>query len=129
MEIACSWKPIDEYGFGSAKDEKKDGRYHGSMFWDVKGFGTKRWVVGGYLKGDFQKYLDGGLSEKEVVEGCLAHLNLPPPRKKFHKKQPNSLYGYLEYYKHKIIPDAIEVLVITDERKNKRFWSEGSVVQ
>ena len=128
MEISCKWKLIDEYMLSDG-GEKKEGRYHGSMFWNIKGFGIKKWVVVGYIEGDYQQYLDEGIPEKEVVEGCLSHLNQPPPRRKFQRKQPNSMYGYLEYYKHKITPAGIEVLVITNERKNKRFWSEGTVVQ
>jgi hypothetical protein len=128
MEISCKWKPIDEYILADS-GEKKEGRYHGSMFWNIKGFGSKRWVVAGYLDvPDCQQYLDEGISEREMVECCLAHLNQPPPRRKFQRKQPNSLYGHLEYYKHKITPDGIEVLVITNERKNSRFWSEGTAI-
>ena len=128
MEIACKWKAIDEYGF-TTPGERKEGRYHGSMFWNIKGFGTKKWVVGGYIEGDFQEHLDKGMAEKELVEACLAHLNQPPPRRKFQRKQPDSQYGHLEYYRHKITPGGIEVLVITNQRKNNRFWSEGSVAQ
>ena len=128
MEISCKWKPIDEYLL-PGNGEKKDGRYHGSMFWNIKGFGIRKWVVAGYIEGNYQQYLDEGIPEKEVVEGCLTHLNQPPPRRKFQRKQPDSLYGHLEYYRHKITPGGIEVLVITNQRKNNRFWSEGSVVQ
>lgn len=126
MEIPCKWKPIEE--FSLRNEEKKYGRYHGSMFWNVKGFGLKRWVVGGYLEVDYEELKSDGLTEKEIVEGCLAYLNRPPPRQKFQRKEGKPLYGCLEYYKHKITPDGIEVLVITNERKNRRFWSEGAVV-
>lgn len=129
MEIPCRWKPVSEYGF-SEEEEKKEGRYHGSMFWDVKGFGSKRWVVAGKLDLDqeMQKQLHQGVPERELVEACLQFLNQPPPRKKFQRKSPKPLYGNLEYYRHKVKKDCIEVLVITDQKKNEHFWSEGAMV-
>ena len=128
MEIPCKWRPIDEYGLTPESADKKEGRYHGSMFWDVKGFGSKRWVVAGYLEADINSYLKEGIPEKQLVEACLQYLNQPPPRRKFQKKQAKPLYGHLEYYRHKIKEDGIEVLVITDQKKNARFWSEGAVL-
>ena len=126
MEIPCKWKPIDE--FTPKNEEKRAGRYHGSMFWNIKGFGSKRWVVGGYLEVDYQDLQSQGLSEKEIVEGCLAFLNRPPLRKKFQRKEGNPLYGCLEYYKHKCVPGAIEILATTNQRKNRHFWSEGPLL-
>ena len=129
MEIACKWKPVCEYGF-SDEEDKKEGRYHGSMFWDVKGFGSKRWVVAGHLDlgPELREQLSLGVPEKELVEACLQFLNQPPPRKKFQRKNSKPLYGHLEYYRHKVKKDSIEVLVITDQKKNARFWSEGTVI-
>jgi len=128
--VPCKWKPVEEYGFAARDEKKRDGRYHGSMFWDVKGFGSKRWVVAGQLDLDaeLKQRLDQGVPERQLVEACLQFLNQPPPREKFQRKTSRPLYGNLEYYRHRLKKDCIEVLVITDQKKNDRFWSEGTIV-
>jgi len=128
--ISCKWKPIEEYGFATENANKRDGRYHGSMFWDVKGFGSKRWVVAGHLDLDtgLKQHLDQGVPERQLVEACLQFLNQPPAREKFQRKTSRPRYGHLEYYRHRLKKDCIEVLVITDQKKNDRFWSQGAIV-
>lgn len=128
-EIACELKDITEYSSPQGNDMKK-GRYHGSMFWDVKGFGLKRWVVGAYLDVDYLSYVKYGMAKEEIVQSCLNYLNKTPARRKFQKKATKPLYGNLEVYKHYLKTDTagmpfIEVLLITNQRKNENFWSEG----
>ena len=134
-EIECDLREVAEfYEYGDTPEEKKKGRYHGSMFWSIKGFGKKRWVVGAYLDVDYIPYLKQGLEKGEIVQLCLNHLNKPPKRKKFQKKTERPLYGSLESYSYRFgVGDGtangnrfIEVLLITDQRKNKNFWGEGT---
>lgn len=128
-EITCELKDIAEYSENQRGDVKK-GRYHGSMFWDVKGFGSRRWVVGAYLDVDYASYMKYGMGKDEIIQACLNHLNRAPPRKKFQKTTKKPLYGDLEVYRGTLKVDDrgkpfIEVLLITNQRKNKNFWSEG----
>lgn len=129
-EIECELKDIAEFSHHEKIIETKKGRYHGSMFWDVKDFGTKRWVVGGYLDVDYEPYLSRGYEKKEIVQLCVAYLNKTPPRKRFQKKTKKPLYGNLEPYDFRFKlgekgEPLIEVLLITNQRKNENFWSEG----
>jgi len=131
-EIECDLRDMAEfYEYADTPEEKKKGRYHGSMFWSIRGFGEKRWVVGAYLDVDYAPYLKQGLERDEIVQLCLNHLNRPPKRQKFQKKTEKPLYGSLEVYSHKFRANElgnrfIEVLLITDQRKNKNFWGEGT---
>ena len=132
--IECTLRPQEEYHnvLPGYNKKKKLGRYHGSNF-NFKTFGTTHWVVGVYINVEHHKYLAEGLSEEDVVKGCIEHLNQPPPRKKYQKKKPQPLYGVLEelplQYRLKKDDEGeyIEALLITDQRKNKKFWGAGGI--
>ena len=105
----------------------RKGRYHGSQFWDVDGFGKSRWVVGAYIELD--EYPPEAERE-DIVEECIAHLNSPPERKKYEKAMKEPLYGKLSVYnytfrQHEGGKPYIEALLITDQRTNKHFWGKG----
>lgn len=126
--IPCEWREIYEFLYSKKGQPKKKARYHGSIFSKVKGFGSKRWVVCGYLDVDYVPYLEEGLSEEEIARRCIEHLNKPPARKKYQKKKLKPMYGNLSLYSYKLKNDGepyIEVVVVTDERKNKNFWGQG----
>ena len=112
-------------------DLKKCGTYHGSVFHEVEGWGKKKWVVGGYIKVDYEKYQEGGMTIEEILAACVAWLNQPPARKKYQRRQKNSLYGTLDpmplkwWFKEMDGEKCIGVLVVTDKRKCKHFWGEG----
>jgi len=130
-EIECDLRDVAEfYEYAAAPEERKKGRYHGSMFWSIRGFGRKKWVVGAYLDVDYTPYIEQGLEKEEIIQLCLNHLNSPPKRKKFQKKTESPLYGNLEIYSYKFRVSKsgnqfIEALLVTDQRKNKNFWGEG----
>ena len=134
--IKCSLQKIPLYSFMITGDEEnkrklKEGRYHGSYFWSIKGFGRERWVViANIVDVDIDSFLEQEMSEEEIVEKCVGHLNIQPKRKKYAKKEPKKPYGNLELYRYKtnINEDGekyFSTLLITDIRKNKKFWSEG----
>jgi len=109
--------------------EVRQGRYHGSNFWDVGGFGKNKWVIGAYI--DFN-YTDvpPWMGEGEIIKGCIEYLNEPPPRRKYEKKASSSLYGSLDVYQYRFKKGGentsyIEVMLITDQRRNKHFWGKG----
>ena len=127
-KIECSLRALNEYSFMES-DKKRFGRYHGSRFWDVP---KKRFVVGIKIDLDFSPLEGADLSVEEITKACLAHLNTPPPRKKYAKKAPSPRFGNLKYYKAGIVEGTsgrhISALVVTDKRKNKMFWRKGKNV-
>ena len=112
-------------------DLLKSGTYHGSIFHGIEGFGVDRWVVGAYIDVDFKSYIEQGLTIEDVLTGCIIHLNQPPTRKKYQRRQKNPLYGNLDpmawRFGYKTIgnKEYIWVLLVTDKRKNRHFWGEG----
>jgi hypothetical protein len=126
--IKCDLMEITEHELISDGKKKKFGRYHGSMFWSIPGFGSKKWVVAARIKVEDAV---SDLTEQEILEGCIAYLNAPPPRKKFQRRIKKPKYGSLELYKGNFIEVAgnryISALLITDQRNNKHFWGKGIV--
>tara|TARA_Y100000592_G_scaffold16371_1_gene24280 strand:- start:12664 stop:13059 length:396 start_codon:yes stop_codon:yes gene_type:complete len=131
MLIECVLLPINEYSFED-DGKKRYGRYHGSDFWDVPEYGSKRWVVGAYIKANLNDLLEQGYTHDEIVDGCVSYLNLPPKRKKYAKKDPKPKYGTLQKYKAKIVEKdgekLVSALLITDMKKSKHFWGKGKNV-
>jgi len=125
--IKCTLRDIEAAG-----SEAKKGRYHGSNFWDLKGFAQDRWVVGAYIDFDSDDQLAQSppwMSEEEIVKECVDYLNEPPPRQKYEKKKTDPLYGNLSLYQYTFRHDGtrtyIEVLLTTDQKKNQHFWGKG----
>ena len=115
-------------------DIKKRGTYHASVFHEVEEWGHKKWVVGTYIRVDYENLLKEGKTMEEIVAGCLAFLNQPPPRKKYQRRLKNPLYGNLDpmplKWWRKELADCdgekcIGVLLVTDKRKCRHFWGEG----
>ena len=128
--IECQLRKMKEFiHYDGLENIEKLGRYHGSNFFDIPGFGKKKWVVAAYIDADFESF-EKNASTEEMVQGCVLFLNEPPPRKKYAKRVRRPLYGKLEVYKYKIKEDKngkmyAEVLLITNQKKNKHFWGRG----
>lgn len=127
-KLECEFRQIPTSGIEGVKS----GRYSQSMHWEIPEFGTSKWVVLGYIDIDWPKLKDEHyLSETDIIERCLNHLNETPVRKKFQKKQPVPKFGKLEPYKadFKISKNPyIIVQFLTDDHSNENFWSEGPVL-
>jgi len=81
------------------------------------------------LEVDFNKYKH--LSENELLEGCVAYLNLPLPRKR--KSKYGDLAPVIALWKaggYEVTrqADRLAVCLSTDARNNKNFWDKGSSI-
>lgn len=127
--IKCELIPIPS--LESPNMKLRFGRYHGSCFWDVKNFGSKKWVIAAYIKIEDTTIFEDHTTE-DIARGCIEYLNQPPPRKKYAKKIPKPKYGSLEYYSAKVVEKkegkCISVLFTTDSRRNRLFWGKGRSV-
>lgn len=135
--IACELVPMDEYD-NIESPKKRFGRYHGTNFWNIRGYGRKVWVVASRIR-ILEPHLFSGLNDRELVERCIRFLNTPPPRKKYAKKQPTPKYGNLDLYSFKRVvhentqeasdpPSVFSVLLKVSKSKNKLFWGKGKNV-
>jgi len=111
--------------------EYREGKYHGSMFWEVDEFGSKKWVVCVRIAVDWEKHFADGATKQELFGRCIAHLNLPPKRKKFQRRQTKPRYGKLSPVSHWIYPKEedgvkyLSALVITDKKRCRYFFGQG----
>jgi len=130
LKVECSLRETTEFGSilrSWNPNEKRLGRYSGS-YW--AGVPKKRYPVLARADGDFDSYLDEGLSLDEVAWGCINFLNTPPPRKKYARRAPKPLYGELdlvraEYKKDDDGKPHLLLVMTTEKLKNKYFWGEG----
>ena len=128
--IECNFIKRTEYGkFANVSKREKYGKYHGSYFYDVDGFGKTRWVICAKIEvKELQRHLSEGLVIDEMAQRCLNFLNQPPKRKRKTKKPPKLPYGNLGVHRVylKNEDDAqLTVLLTIDEFKNKNFWGKG----
>ena len=130
FKIKCDLMPFKDIMNISKKT--KYGRYHGSCFWDIKGYGSKKWVVGVKIGIDDSDNQLEELTNDAIIKGCMNHLNTVPPRKKYAKKKPKPKYGFLECYKATVKEEDgakyISALLVTDSIKSKFFWGKGKSV-
>lgn len=128
--ISCDLISISEHeSLKLPSDKKKKGRYHGSMFWNLPGFGSKKWVVAARIK--VEDAVPLSIPDEDIINGCMEFLNTPPPRKKFQRRIRSPKYGKLDLYNGKVVRKdgklIINALLITEERNSKHFWGKGFV--
>jgi hypothetical protein len=120
--IECELVSISQFSH-CPSEEKKSGRYMISVY-SINDFGKNKWVVGVYLKADWNKYKLLKWNDKEIIKRCVNYLNSLTINKKGKKK-----YGNLELFNFRFIKkfneDVAVVELITDDRKNENFWGEG----
>ena len=125
MEIACKFKELGELEpaiQAPADDRKKLGKYDRTNL-NVEGLGYKKWALVAYIIPDepIQRYLNDGLTEQQIVEGCIAFLNQPPTKR---SRKPR--YGHLECRYFVFLEEMISVSLVVDQRNNKYFWGRGT---
>jgi len=123
--IECEFIPLSQYAH-IPSPELKSGRYMTSIY-SINGFGKNKWVVGGYLKLDWNKYKILRWHDSEIIKRCVNYLNSISINKKGKKK-----YGNLELHRfgkiNKFGQELAVVELIIDDRKNENFWGEGERV-
>ena len=131
-EIECELMELPEYSHHSVNVKTKKGKYHGSNFWEIPQFGSKRWVVAARIKMNFAEIDGVEISDTEVAQACLNYLNKPPPRKKYAKRQPSPKYGKLELHSARVVDGKygkfVSVLLIVKKRKSPQFWGKGKLI-
>ena len=126
--IECKFRTRREFEL-SVSEKEKLGKYHSSFFYKVPGFGRDKWVIVAEIDVLGEDCILDEHSLDWVAEECITYLNQPPVRKRKTKKKPKLPYGNLEVHKASLKRDKsgnyMQVLLVTDERKNKHFWGKG----
>jgi hypothetical protein len=108
-------------------EKKKLGRYSGSVRTNVP---PKHYVVLASVTGDFIEQAESGLTDHEILQGCLSYLSTAPHRKKYAKRAPKAPYGKLSLVNFQRHDEGsgltrYTVVMTTDQYKNKYFWGQG----
>jgi len=126
-EVECDLQPVREYSTSSKLSPVRFGRYHGSNFWEISGYGAKKWVVAVKIRVNDGDMVDATI--EELAAACVAYLNKPPPRQKYGKRQRYPKYGLFELHKASLMESRgkkyISALLITRARKSAFFWGKG----
>jgi len=109
------------------------GTYLRTMYWGVKGYGKKTWVVAVKIDLDYNAAKEECKDDAEIVQKCISYLNAPQKSKYGKKRMRKSLYLFSpEPYSYKVIEEDnktyISARLITFEQKNKCFWHTGPSV-
>jgi len=126
-EIECTLLPQGQFSSilpnwigESGKKELRHGKYHGSNFWQVPGYGVNRWAVVANFQVDWKKLRKTGVDDVEIFRGCVKFLNKPPKRKKFARRQTKPLYG-------NISPDPVQISFKEDKNKWTFIVSDNGI--
>jgi len=110
----------------------KSGLYSNSIYHNIKGFGTKAWVViVNIIDLDYEEHASKGKDLEEITKECVEYLNIPPKSKYGKRRKRKPLYGLFEskpyraYLKEQSGKKYIQALLIVGDRKRKCFWGQG----
>jgi len=112
-------------------NKTKNGLYSSCMFYGVKGFGSKVWVVIVNIDLDYDKHDSEGKSLEEIAKECVEYLNTPPKSKYGKRRKRKPTYGsfhdepYRAYLKEKNSKKYIQALLLVSDRKRSCFWGAG----
>lgn len=122
QEIECSFKPLTEWYLVHGEEGKKKCGHYSRSILPVKGFGKTVWSVVAYIDVDYDEHRAKGLTDKEIVEGCVNFLNKPLTKR--HRK---SRYGKLALNWFNILEDkgVVSTCLLIDQHNNKNFWGKG----
>ena len=132
--IECALQPIALKYLPDVVKKQKYGMYLQAMYWDIKGYGKKKWLVAVKIGLDYSKAKEIYENDDDIVEKCIEYLNTPPKSKYGRRRKRKPLYVFAKTpYKYNIEEDdegkkTISAKLITEEQKNKHFWKNGPLV-
>ena len=132
--VECSLLPMKKGIAASFNDKIKYGSYLKCYFWDVPGFGQKKWVVAVHIDVDYEKHLQEGMELQDLVSGCVEYLNTPLKSRYGKRRKRRPTYGlfckkpHKFYLKDKDNKKYIQAFLVVEYPKSKHFWGEGEKI-
>ena len=128
--IECSLQPIISRFSNTQEKKPRYGTYLQIMYWGIKGYGKKSWVVAVKIELDYDAAAKEYKDDEEIVKKCIEYLNAPQKSKYGKKRMRKPLYFFDSApYSYKILENGnkkiISAKLITKEQKNKNFWLTG----
>ena len=135
--IRCKLEQVREYTVIPEKPKEKlrFGRYLNCIY-SLPDYGRKKWLIGANLVLEENLPLTED-NASEIAEKCIAFLNTPPPSKHKRGRKPSKLvYGKFDEKPFRVTlrktddgKEYLQVLLVTNQRKNRSFWGEGPKVE
>ena len=132
--LECSLQSmINKYPAAGRDNKPKYGVYLQSMYWDIKGYAKKVWVVAVKINLDYEKAKEEYETDEQIVQKCIEFLNIPPKSKYGKRRQRKPLYTFEPVPHHYEIVAKEDKTIISarlkiKEQKNKHFWKTGPSV-
>ena len=131
--IECKLQAVVPRFSHAPREKFKYGTYLQVMYWGVKGYGKKTWLVAVKIDLDYEAAKKEYEDDTEIIKNCIAYLNAPQKSKYGKKRMRQSQYLFNpEPYSYKIVEGEdkthISAKLITPEQKNKCFWHTGPSV-
>ena len=129
--IECTLQPIVSKYLKSEDKKPRYGVYLQSMYWNVKGYGKKTWMVAVKINlSNYNEAKELHETDDEIVAKCIEYLNTPPKSKYGKRRKRKALYTFdVVPHSYDIInKDDVTVIAAklkTKEQKNKYFWKSG----
>ena len=131
--IECSLQPIALKYICNTVKQPKYGMYLQAMYWSVKNYGKKNWLVAVNIELNYDEVKREHPNDEEIIKKCIAYLNAPQKSKYGKKRMRKSPYLFSAVpYSYKIVEKnnkkIISAKLITPQQKNKNFWNTGPSV-
>tara|TARA_R110002073_G_scaffold170749_3_gene327787 strand:+ start:547 stop:936 length:390 start_codon:yes stop_codon:yes gene_type:complete len=128
--LECALQPmISKYPLPNESNKPKYGVYLQSMYWGIKGYAKKVWVVAVKINLDYDKAKEEYETDDEIVRKCIEFLNVPPKSKYGRRRQRRPLYTFEpDPHDYEITETHISAKLKIRDRKNKHFWKTGPLV-
>ena len=128
--IECCLQPVVSKYYNTHENKPRFGIYLQDMYWGIKGYGKKNWLVSVKIELEYKQAKKEYSSDDEIVKGGIEYLNAPQKSKYGKKRMRKSLYSFDAFpYTYKIIEKnnkkIIAAKLITKEQKNKHFLNSG----
>ena len=129
--LECSLQPmINKYPTEGQDNKPKYGVYIQSMYWNVKDYGKKVWIVAVKINLDYEEERKEYDTDDEIVRKCIEFLNVPPKSKYGKRRKRKPLYTFdSDPYQYEIVDKGgkkqIVARLMTREQRNKHFWKTG----
>tara|TARA_R110000824_G_scaffold150209_8_gene320769 strand:+ start:2066 stop:2500 length:435 start_codon:yes stop_codon:yes gene_type:complete len=127
-------KYSDSLGMVASDNKIKFGKYSGSIYHSIPGFGKKNWVVIVNIDVNYGPYISTGVPPEDVVAQCITYLNTPPKSKYGKRRKRKPLFGtfrnepYRYSLKERDGKKYIQAHLVVEKRKQRHFWGEGEQI-
>tara|TARA_R100000152_G_C6728541_1_gene153529 strand:- start:176 stop:607 length:432 start_codon:yes stop_codon:yes gene_type:complete len=132
--IECKLLPVVKNRYFKTNPPYKKYGHYARPYYSIKGLHQTCWIIITHILVDYEHYVEQGMTLEEIVTECIKFLNHRPKSRYGKKRKRKSLYGTFRPKPHLVKmldkegKKCLQVLLITEDKKNPNFWGEGEVI-